>query len=172
MDNLDYDSYLDQVILPHILTDNEANKCEGLITTAETKTAVSEMKLNKSPGPDGLTLEFYCKFWSKVELLLINSYNESYHIGELYISPKKSLTSLLYKKDNTKKLDNWRPISLLHIYYKILAHALANRLHNVLPSIISQDQQCFIKNRCIGSNIRLFQDIIDYTELLNCDGAI
>ena len=50
MDNLDYDSYLNQVISPHILTDNEANKCEGLITTAETKTAVSEMKLNKSPG--------------------------------------------------------------------------------------------------------------------------
>ena len=111
------------------------------------------MKLNKNPGPDGLTLEFYCKFWSKVELLLINSYNESYHIGELYISPKKSLTSLLYKKDNTKKLDNWRPFSLLNIDYKILAHALANRLHNVLPSIISQDQQGFIKNRCIGSSI-------------------
>ena len=33
-DNLDYDSYLDQVNLPHILTDNEANKCECLITTA------------------------------------------------------------------------------------------------------------------------------------------
>ena len=48
----------------------------------------------------------------------------------------------------------------------------SNRLHNVLPSIISQDQQGFIKNRCIGSNIRLIQDIIDYTELLNCDGAI
>ena len=42
----------------------------------------------------------------------------------------------------------------------------------MLPSIISQDQQGFIKNRCIGSSIRLIQDIIDYTELLNCDGAI
>ena len=130
------------------------------------------MKRNKSPGPDGLTLEFHRRFWSKVELLLINSYNESYHKGELSISQKKSLISLLYKKDNPEKLDNWRPISLLNIDYKILAHALANRLHNVLPSIISQDQQGFIKNRCIGSNIRLIQDIIDYTELLNCDGAI
>ena len=111
------------------------------------------MKRNKSPGPDGLTLEFHRRFWSKVELLLINSYNESYHKEELSISQKKSLISLLYKKDHPEKLDNWRPFSLLNIDYKILAHALANRLHNVLPSIISQDQQGFIKNRCIGSSI-------------------
>ena len=132
---------------------------------------VSALVKRYPAGPDGLTLECYRKFWSKVELL-INSYNESYHKGELSISQKKSLITLLYKKDNPEKVDHWRPISLLNIDYKILAHALANRLHNVLPSIISQDQQCFIKNRCIGSNIRLFQDIIDYTELLNCDGAI
>ena len=49
---------------------------------------------------------------------------------------------------------------------------LAQRLQKVLPKIISLDQQGYIKDRYIGYNIRQIQDIIDYTETLNIDGAI
>ena len=41
---------------------------------------------------------------------------------ELSISQRKTLIFLWYKKDNPKKLDNWRPISLLNIDHNILAH--------------------------------------------------
>ena len=70
-------------------------------------------------------------------------------------------------------MENWRPISLLNIDYKILARVLALRLQKVLPKIISLDQQGYIKNRYyIGYNIRQIQDIIDYTETLDIDGVI
>ena len=66
-------------------------------------------------------------------------------------------------------MENWRPISLLNIDYKILARIFAQRLQKVLPKIISLDQQGYIKNRYIGYNRRQIQDIMDYTEALNLD---
>ena len=73
--------------------------------------------------------------------------------------------SLLYKKGDPENMENWRPISLLNIDYKILARVLAQRLQKVLPKIISMDQQGYIKNRYIGYNIRQIQDIIDCTKV-------
>ena len=59
-------------------------------------------------------------------------------------------------------LKNWRPISLLNVDTKILTNYLAQRLQNVLPSIIHSDQNGFLKNRFIGTNIRAIIDSIDY----------
>ncbi len=38
-------------------------------------------------------------------------------------------------------------------------------MKKVLPSIISEDQYCYFKGRCIRQNIRLLQDITFFTEL-------
>ena len=59
-------------------------------------------------------------------------------------------------------LKNWRPISLLNVDTKIITNCLAQRLQNVLPSIIHSDQNGFLKNRFIGTNIRAIIDSIDY----------
>ena len=66
----------------------------------------------------------------------------------------------------------FRPISLLNTDYKILTHVLANRLKGVIHKIILQDQNGFIKGRNIRYNIRLIQDVIEYFEEGNIEGAI
>ena len=52
-------------------------------------------------------------------------------------------------------IDNWRPISLLNIDYKIFASIIAKRLKNVLDPIIDEVQSGFMRNRHISNNIRL-----------------
>ena len=88
------------------------------------------------------------------------------------VSQKQGVLSLLYKKGNPENIENWRPITLLNIDYKIATRILAKRVQNILPKIINMDQQGYIKNRFIGYNIRQIQDIIDYSEQLNIDGAL
>lgn len=120
------------------------------------------MKANKSPGLDGLTVEFYNKFWHLIGQLVVNSLNTGFLREELSYTQKQSIFSLIFKKGDADNLENWRPISLLNTDYKIAAKILSNRLQSVLPHIISQDQQGYIKNRNISFNIRQIQDVIDF----------
>ena len=48
--------------------------CE--ITVNEVRTAIFQMNKNKSPGQDGLTVEFYQTFWDFISLDLIDVYND------------------------------------------------------------------------------------------------
>ena len=130
------------------------------------------MKINKSPGSDGLPVEFYITFWDDIKSILMNSLNAAYHKGELSPSQKRGILTLLYKKGDKSELSNWRPISQLNTDYKILAHVLANRLKKVINNLISNDQTGYIKGRNIGFNIRLIQDVIDYCENNEHDGTI
>ena len=41
----------------------ENSQCEGLVTIEECTLAMNKMKHNKSPGLDGITVEFYQTFW-------------------------------------------------------------------------------------------------------------
>ena len=55
-----------------------------------------------------------------------------------------------------------RPLTLLNNDYKILAKAIDNRMREVLPCLIGQDQMGFIKGRRICHNVRRSLDLIDY----------
>jgi hypothetical protein len=48
----------------------------------------------------------------------------------------------------------------------------AQRLNKVLEKIVNNDQTGYIKNRFIGFNHRQIQDIIDFAESYNVEGAI
>ena len=74
------------------------------------------------------------------------------------------------KRKNRLYLENWRPISLLNIDYKIAAKVMAGRLSKVLPKLINEDQTGYIQGRYIGQNIRLIQDIMKVTSLESIPG--
>ena len=58
----DIDAYLDQIQLP-ALTEDRQNLCDHAISLVECEVALGNMKPNKSPGDDGLPMEFYRTFW-------------------------------------------------------------------------------------------------------------
>ena len=53
-----------------------------------------------------------------------------------------------------------------------MAHVPAQRLKHVIHKIIHTDQSGYIKGRNINNNIRLTQDVIDYFEEEETEGAI
>ena len=76
------------------------------------------------------------------------------------------------KRTDKRFIKNWRPISLLNFDYKIVTKALAARLKDILPKIISSEQSAYVKNRFIGENRRLISDIIEVSHLFNIEGYI
>jgi len=129
------------------------------------------MSGGKSPGNDGLTVEFYKFFWNDVKDIFFASVCHSRVVGELSVSQRQAIIKLLEKRDKDKRfIENWRPISLLNVDTKIISKALATRFLPVLPTIISSDQTAYVKGRFIGESIRLISDILDTSKKYNISG--
>ena len=157
----------------HKLNSEQKELCEGNITYDEIKEVIRNIKNNKTPGSDGLPVEFWKKFWVNIGHFLIRSYNESFEKGELSFTQKQGVITCLPKDNKPREfLKNWRPISLLNTDYKILTGVLALRMKKVLPDIIEQTQKGFLKERFIGENTRLVYDIMDYLNKTNKAGLL
>ena len=64
-----------------------------------------------------------------------------------------TLITLIPKIVNPEHMSEFHPISLCNILYKIYFKVLANRLKKFLPSLISEHQSAFAKDRLISNNI-------------------
>ena len=154
------------------LMDEEFISCVGPLTSNEISAALQGLSNDKTPGPDGLPLEFYAKFWSLLSPVLVDVYNFSLDQGMFTQSMQQSVTRLIHKKDDKRNLRNWRPISVLNVDYKICSKALANRLSKVFPSIVHRDQTCSVPGRTIFDNLALLRDVLDYVNITNETGIL
>ena len=81
--------------------------------------------------------------------------------GKLSIEQRHIIITLIPKRQNIKLLKNWRHIPLLNVDFKILAKLFGLRMKQILPNIISNDQEAYFKNHYIGQNIRVIKDVIE-----------
>lgn len=128
-------------------------------TEAEVNNALNQISEGKSPGPDGMTMEFYRHNWdiinkdlTKVVLGILNNGESVRHINKTDIV-------LIPKKSNCQTPMDYRPISLCNVCYKIVSKMIVNRLKPVFPHIISNSQSAFIQGRSIFDNIIIAQEV-------------
>ena len=131
------ESELDDINLQHLLhtynirtlTNNQANKLEGDITENEILLQLKKMKNEKTPGCDGFPVELYKFFGKDLKSFLIRSFRHVYVNKVLPIDQRRSIITCLPKGNKPRQfLKNWRPISLLKVYYKIITGCIANRI--------------------------------------------
>jgi hypothetical protein len=68
-----------------------------------------------------------------------------------------ALITLLPKVVDAIELKDFRPISLVHSFAKLLAKILALRLAPRLPELVDDNQSAFVRGRCIHDNFVLVQ---------------
>ena len=92
------DSWIDEIKdsteIPQI-SENDKLNMRKPISKDELFAIMKTFSKNKSPGNDGLTVEFYEKFWDLISEQLLKSSNESIEMGEMSASQKQSITTLL-----------------------------------------------------------------------------
>ena len=129
------------------------------ITYEEAYKCVKEMD-ESSPGPNGMTIGFYKRYFplfGEYFVCILNSYN-----NELPDAFNESVIKLIPKNDNKiKSVNDLRPISLTNFEYRIFTKILANRMRAVSYKIIGEHQTCSILGRKINDNINLIRDIIE-----------
>ena len=136
-----------------------------LLTVDEAGQVLKKMKSNKSPGIDGITVEFVKVFWRQLKHFIINAINCGFSKGCLSVSLRQCIITCLPKaKKDRSLIKNWRPISLLSVIYKLASGTIAERLKKTLNYVISDCQTGFIKGRYISESTRLIYDILHATE--------
>ena len=128
---------------------------------------------NKTPGNDGIPIEFYRTFWSVISDSFMNCINECFEKGEMSSSQKQAIITLIEKKGKDRSiLENWRPISLVNVDTKIMTKAIASRIKSVLPDIIHPNQTGYVKDRFIGETIQSIYHVMDFTVKENIPGLM
>ena len=139
----------------------------GPYSTAELEIVLQKTSGKKAPGPDNIQPELIkaLKEEGREQLLiLLNKWHENKKINpEL----AKATVVSIFKKGDTAKLENYRPISLLNTIYKIYSALIKNRLENTLEQIISKTQFGFRKNKSCAHALHIIRRVIDYGEMSN-----
>ena len=81
------------------IPDNNREVLEQKITQNELKAAVMHFKNDKTPGVDGIIAQFYKDYWELIADQLHEAYLYAFDLGELHISARRGVLSLIPKKD-------------------------------------------------------------------------
>ena len=125
---------------------------------------IRKFKRGKAPGPDNITTD-----WAKdlrgqnLEDLrtLINEWWISKHMPENIATAR---VVSLYKKGNPDLQENYRPISLLNTYYKIIASCIQNRLAEALDKKLMKTQYGFREQKSTIDAIFITRRLQEYAE--------
>ena len=131
----------------------------------EISLTLKKLKPGKVSGVDGIPIEFYKVFWLKLKPFIFELFKEICRYKKLHLSARGGVIALLEKTGKDPlELENWRPISLLCVDYKIFAKIIALCLQCALPSIIHSSQTGFMKGRNVGENTLKMLALLEYTE--------
>ena len=158
--------------LTSFLPSAEASSCDGYLSSDEVFRALQGMATGKSPGSDGVPMEFYVAFWDVLGEDLVEVLNASFDLGSLPLSQRSALITLIFKKGDRLLHKNWRPISLLNVDYKLCARALAGRLLKVIHHVVAPEQTCGVPGRFIGENVALLRDVVYLADDLDLPFAL
>jgi Reverse transcriptase (RNA-dependent DNA polymerase) len=144
------------------LNNDEKTALDSDILIDEFDKAVTQIKLNSSPGIDGLSNKFIKTYWEFFRTPLFNYTTHCLSEGRLTENFRVAKIRLIPKKTDPKKISNWRPISLLNCFYKIVSRVLTNRLIQVSDKITKIGQKGYSKSKwCQEVAITLFDSIAD-----------
>ena len=106
-----------------------------------------------SPGIDGFTVNHLRVFWPELRHITREAINYSFR-GRLTNTLRTAVIRLLRKGSKDPTLTgNYRPISLLSVFYKLASCAITQRIKPALEMIVGRQQKAYIEANNIGSCI-------------------
>ena len=178
-------SVLEEIPTPQKLNDPNS-PLHALINIEQTHNALNASKNRTATGLDGIPYEVWKTLDSKhiadskmnrpsfdIVKCLCTVYNEiQTHGTDPKLGFSEGWMCPIYKKKDRTKIENYRPITLLNMDYKIMTKALATQLAPQACNLLHPDQTGFVPNRSILDPIRLAESMCAYADYMEENGAI
>ncbi|WVZ88936.1 LOW QUALITY PROTEIN: hypothetical protein U9M48_035403, partial [Paspalum notatum var. saurae] len=129
------------------------------------KEAIFSLKHNKAPGPDGIPAEFYQQFYETIKGDLLQMFWDLSKGDLPLFSLNFRVITLIPNVQEAKVIQQYRPICLLNVSYKIFTKVATNWLTLVADKVVSPTQTAFIKSQNILEGVVvLFETIHELIE--------
>lgn len=139
-----------------MVIEDEAELLFKPVTLEEIKSTLENFQKERSLGPDGWTTKFFIFFFDLMGEDLLEFVEDSRKKGDIFGGLNSTFLALIPKVSKSGSFDDFRPISLCNLIYKLISKILANRIKLILSKCLSSKELGFLKGRRI-------QDAIDST---------
>jgi hypothetical protein len=143
------DPLLAEEVIPKLITDDVNALMTILPSHQEIKAAVFALNKDSALGPDGFSAFFFQQYWDIVKSDVINAVLEFFTTSWILPGYNSNVIALLPKTSSATSIDQYRPIAMANFKFKIISKIIADRLANIMPSLISEEQMGFIHDRNI-----------------------
>jgi hypothetical protein len=96
------------------------------VSEDELKEVVHSFQKDKSPGPDGWSMDFFVGLFYLVGKDLLIVVEESRTNGFIHLPFNATFIALIPKKDDPQTMEDFRPISLYNCVYKVIAKTISH----------------------------------------------
>jgi hypothetical protein len=132
---------------------------EITFTPEELDEVLHSMKQDSAPGPDGLPVVFFKRFWGTLKGPILQILND-FALGRVDIARLNyGIISLIPKVKGADDIKQFRPIALINVIFKFIAKAYAIRLGPLANRTIDRNQTAFIKGRCLHEGVLALHEI-------------
>ncbi|KAJ9536667.1 LOW QUALITY PROTEIN: hypothetical protein OSB04_un000140 [Centaurea solstitialis] len=158
------DVSLDPVI-PQASFQNKLSLTEALhmirpITDSDIRDAMFQIGIDKAPGSDGFTSQFFKAAWGIVGRDVTVAIHNFFYRGRLAKELNHTLICLLPKTPNASSVSDFRPISCCSVLYKCISKVVVNRMKPFLDGLVDRSQSAFIPGRRIVDNILMAHELV------------
>ena len=154
------------------LSEQEKLELDRPFTIEELDLSNKKSKKNSSPGIDGISNRFIDKFWYLFRVPLYNYTMECYEKESLTDNFRNVKIRLIPKKGDLTHIKNWRPISLLNCFYKIISRAITFRIRKYIDKITNVGQHGYSSNKQCQEVLISIIDEIQKAKHENKSGAL
>ena len=144
--------------------DTGAEVKQDSFTKEELNEAISRLKNNKTPGPNGVTSELIKLLDEEARGKLLELLSKCWGEEELFEEMNLADLAVIYKKRPTEKPKNYRPIALFNIGCKLMASMIHKRLSEAMGDRIDPAQFSFRKGRSTSQPLHIYRRIQEIHE--------
>ncbi len=160
------------LVLASKLNEQEKEELDAPLSLDELDKSLLKANLRSAPGIDGYSYRFIKQFWYIFRYPLFKCATEglgNHSLPEFFMT---AVIKLIPKKGDLTKLGNWRPISLLSNFYKLVSRVINTRIQKFVDRLLSRAQKGFSKLRQIQEVIINCREAMDYCNKQNIEGVI
>ena len=101
------------------ISNEDFNLCEAEISLDKIIKFINSQTNNKFSGNFGLKAVFYKYLSNELPPALLDVYDFWEKLGTISVTSRTGIIPAIYKKDDKRDIENYRPISFLNLDYKI-----------------------------------------------------